>query len=330
MQVLLGRNTINCCSFMIGYIPREIYLQKLIDGRLNGDVKVVTGPRRCGKSWLLKRLYKDYLIADGVPEEDIINQAMFYGTAMQPAADGSFRIEGQSPEDIEGLTLTGEVAWLLGRIRENPSLVQISKADLLTDNAIRWWMEKNPRAGKASGLDLFRFTEPDMQAVLFHAALADEGAGQQLPQAGMIRDKGRNGGEGHLGTALEPAVVLNIDMAVAGVGRQGMAGQHIAGGHMPDAGGVHHLGIHAAGLDDALKDGAGHGAAEGNHDHGAGGAGVQLTGIPGDDMNIQYRCHQKPSLTACRFSLHQASPAAMARFQKSKLWTPGSTHQVCG
>lgn len=72
MLVLLGRNTINCCSFMIGYIPREVYLQKLIDGRLNGDVKVVTGPRRCGKSWLLKRLYKDYLIADGVPEEDII------------------------------------------------------------------------------------------------------------------------------------------------------------------------------------------------------------------------------------------------------------------
>lgn len=57
---------------MAGYIPRDVYLQKLIDSRLNGDVKVVTGPRRCGKSWLLTRLYKDYLIADGVPEEDII------------------------------------------------------------------------------------------------------------------------------------------------------------------------------------------------------------------------------------------------------------------
>lgn len=54
------------------YIQRDIYLQKLIDSRLNGDVKVVTGPRRCGKSWLLTRLYKDYLISDGVPEEDII------------------------------------------------------------------------------------------------------------------------------------------------------------------------------------------------------------------------------------------------------------------
>ena len=49
------------------YIKRDIYLQKLIDSRLNGDVKVVTGPRRCGKSWLLTRLYKDYLISDGVP-----------------------------------------------------------------------------------------------------------------------------------------------------------------------------------------------------------------------------------------------------------------------
>lgn len=57
---------------MAGYIPRDVYLQKLIDSRLSGDVKVVTGPRRSGKSWLLTRLYKDYLIADGVPEEDII------------------------------------------------------------------------------------------------------------------------------------------------------------------------------------------------------------------------------------------------------------------
>lgn len=57
---------------MTAYIQREAYLQKLIDSRLNGDVKVVTGPRRCGKSWLLTKLYKDYLIKDGVPEDNII------------------------------------------------------------------------------------------------------------------------------------------------------------------------------------------------------------------------------------------------------------------
>jgi predicted AAA+ superfamily ATPase len=38
----------------------------------NGEVKIVTGPRRCGKSWLLNRIFKDYLITTGVPEENII------------------------------------------------------------------------------------------------------------------------------------------------------------------------------------------------------------------------------------------------------------------
>lgn len=58
---------------MPGYIPRNVYLQKLINSRGDGAAKVVTGPRRCGKSWLLTRLYKDYLIADGVPEGGCIN-----------------------------------------------------------------------------------------------------------------------------------------------------------------------------------------------------------------------------------------------------------------
>lgn len=54
------------------YVKRERYLQKLILRRDNGEIKVVTGPRRCGKSFLLKTIYRDYLIEDGVPEEDII------------------------------------------------------------------------------------------------------------------------------------------------------------------------------------------------------------------------------------------------------------------
>ena len=54
------------------YIKRETYLQKLIVRMNNGEVKIVTGPRRCGKSWLLKRIFKDYLLANGVPKENII------------------------------------------------------------------------------------------------------------------------------------------------------------------------------------------------------------------------------------------------------------------
>ena len=54
------------------YIQRERYLRQLIARRDNGEIKIITGPRRSGKSWLLNRIYKDYLIGEGVPEEHII------------------------------------------------------------------------------------------------------------------------------------------------------------------------------------------------------------------------------------------------------------------
>lgn len=57
---------------MAEYLSRPSYLQKLIDRKDNGSVKVLTGPRRCGKSWLLKRIYKDWLLSQGVPGEQII------------------------------------------------------------------------------------------------------------------------------------------------------------------------------------------------------------------------------------------------------------------
>jgi predicted AAA+ superfamily ATPase len=54
------------------YIQRERYLRQLIARRDNGEIKIITGPRRSGKSWLLNRIYKDYLIGEGVPGEHII------------------------------------------------------------------------------------------------------------------------------------------------------------------------------------------------------------------------------------------------------------------
>lgn len=57
---------------MADYIRRDIYLQKLIDRKDNGDVKVITGLRRCGKSWLLNRIYRDYLHSIGISEEQIV------------------------------------------------------------------------------------------------------------------------------------------------------------------------------------------------------------------------------------------------------------------
>lgn len=54
------------------YIKRDFYLNKLINRRNSNEVKIITGPRRCGKSWLLEKIYRDYLLADGVREDHII------------------------------------------------------------------------------------------------------------------------------------------------------------------------------------------------------------------------------------------------------------------
>lgn len=88
---------------MGSYIDRRIYLQKLINRRDNGEIKIITGSRRCGKSWLLKKIYKDYLVKDGVSEENIIMV--------------SFDID----EDVNGNDLTEPIAlkqYLYSKIKD--------------------------------------------------------------------------------------------------------------------------------------------------------------------------------------------------------------------
>lgn len=88
---------------MANYINRQVYLQKLIARRGNGEIKIITGSRRCGKSWLLKKIYKDYLLSDGVPEENIIIV--------------SFDID----EDVDGNDLTNPAAlkkFLYSKIKD--------------------------------------------------------------------------------------------------------------------------------------------------------------------------------------------------------------------
>lgn len=55
---------------------RNFYLQQLIDSRENGMVKIVTGMRRCGKSFLLFTLFHDWLIANGTKNDHILQLAM--------------------------------------------------------------------------------------------------------------------------------------------------------------------------------------------------------------------------------------------------------------
>ena len=57
-------------------IKRDVYLNKLIRKKKNGLIKVVTGVRRCGKSYLLFHLFHDHLLDSGVPEDHIIEIAL--------------------------------------------------------------------------------------------------------------------------------------------------------------------------------------------------------------------------------------------------------------
>lgn len=54
-------------------IERDSYLKKLIDRRHNGMIKIVTGLRRCGKSFLLSTIYANWLKEQGIDEDHIID-----------------------------------------------------------------------------------------------------------------------------------------------------------------------------------------------------------------------------------------------------------------
>ena len=53
-------------------IKRDLYLQKLISFMWDGQIKVITGIRRCGKSYLLRTIFRKYLLEQGIPEDHIL------------------------------------------------------------------------------------------------------------------------------------------------------------------------------------------------------------------------------------------------------------------
>ena len=57
-------------------IKRDVYLNKLIRKKKNGLIKVVTGVRRCGKSYLLFHLFHNHLLEEGILKDHIIEIAL--------------------------------------------------------------------------------------------------------------------------------------------------------------------------------------------------------------------------------------------------------------
>ncbi|MCF0136991.1 MAG: ATP-binding protein, partial [Oscillospiraceae bacterium] len=57
-------------------IRRDFYLNKLIERKHNGLIKIITGVRRCGKSYLLNKIFYDHLLENGVDPDHIIRFAL--------------------------------------------------------------------------------------------------------------------------------------------------------------------------------------------------------------------------------------------------------------
>ena len=54
---------------------RDLYLQRMIDRRNNGLIKIITGTRRVGKSYLLNTIFRRYLLQQGMDAQHILQFA---------------------------------------------------------------------------------------------------------------------------------------------------------------------------------------------------------------------------------------------------------------
>jgi hypothetical protein len=102
------------------YISRKTYLQKLIDRRDNGEIKIITGSRRCGKSWLLKKIYKDYLVSVGVNPDHIIivsfdtDDDMYGGDLTNPSTLKSYLYSIIKDETVNYYVMLDEIQMVEG------------------------------------------------------------------------------------------------------------------------------------------------------------------------------------------------------------------------
>lgn len=97
-------------------IPRPTYLNQLIAAKGNRMIKIVTGIRRCGKSFLLFELFHEYLIDSGVDENHIIELAL----------DDRANIEYRNPDKI--------LQYIKSRITDNSRYyVLLDEVQMITD-----------------------------------------------------------------------------------------------------------------------------------------------------------------------------------------------------
>ena len=112
-------------------VKRDYYLDKLISRKDNGLIKIITGIRRCGKSYLLFELYGGYLLKAGVPESDIIK------LSLDDAANARYRNPLELDKYIRGL-VSG---------RTSNCYVFLDEIQFVKDIKNPWLPESNEKIG---------------------------------------------------------------------------------------------------------------------------------------------------------------------------------------
>ncbi len=117
-------------------IKRDAYLNILKAKMGNGRIKIITGIRRCGKSYLLFRLFKDHLLSEGVKPEQIIEIALDkneYIDFRNPSALYQYVLEKASDENSNYFVLIDEIqlSYKIKRAGVDETLVPEEDRDLL-------------------------------------------------------------------------------------------------------------------------------------------------------------------------------------------------------
>lgn len=110
-------------------IERKKYINQLVDSKDNGLIKIVTGLRRVGKSYLLKTLFKDYLLQSGVPKSHILiidledrrRKAFRDPDYLLKWVDSQMKDDEQYYIIIDEVQRVGEFVDMLGSLVEMPN-----------------------------------------------------------------------------------------------------------------------------------------------------------------------------------------------------------------
>lgn len=159
-------------------IQRRFYLQQLIDGKQNGLIKIVTGIRRCGKSYLLFKLFRQHLLESGVAESHIIQ------IALDDIESQDLREPLSLYRHVKGkMTDSNQYYILLDEVQLVPRFEEVLNSLLRIDNADVYVTGSNSKFLSSDIVTEFRGRGDEIR--LYPLSLSEycEGAGQSPTEA---------------------------------------------------------------------------------------------------------------------------------------------------